>query len=158
MVRRPAHELQREVSLDAERDIRRAVRRDAPPTVFILMAHNLVGGALHPAAIARAEQSVDEDVVGLEHAVSFEFAAPVAVGMLQAKQPILRALDALGNVVEAEVHPAIARLSRLICGLRITGIRSHRSSLSVVLTDRLVERTRLPGRSPVANQNERSPA
>jgi hypothetical protein len=63
---------------------------------------------------------MDEDVVGLEHAVRFQLAAPVAVRMLQAEQAILRALYAFNNMLQAEIDPPKTRLRWLFYDLRIT--------------------------------------
>ena len=74
------------------------------------MAQNLVDRALHLAAIARTQQRVHEDVVGLQHRVGFQLAAPVAVRMLLPEQPVLGAFDAVDHLVQADVDPAKARL------------------------------------------------
>ena len=110
MVLRPAHQLQRQVRLHAQRDIRRPAGIDAPTAIFVLVSKNLVDRPLHAAAIARAQQHVHKDVVGLEHGVGFEFATPVALRMLQPEQPILGFLNAGNNVVEAKIQAAETRL------------------------------------------------
>src|SRR5882757_10189008 len=51
VVCRPTHQLQCQIGFDSKRDIRRAIRMDAPATVFILMTENLVDCAFHPATI-----------------------------------------------------------------------------------------------------------
>ena len=60
-----------------------------------------------------------EDVVGLQHAVRLQLAAPVSIGVLQAKQPALRAFNARADQIQAKVHPSKARLRWLIQALRI---------------------------------------
>ena len=112
-----AHAL--EIALDAVADVRWAARVVAPASVGVLVAENLVGGTLHPAVITAAEQRMHEDVVALEHGVCFELAAPVAIGMLLAQQPLGGAGDALSYAVKAEVDSAKARLNRLFSWLRI---------------------------------------
>src|ERR1700738_312138 len=114
MILRPAHQLQRKIRLHSQRDIRWAIRVDTPSAVLILMTENLVDRTLHPAAISRAPQGMDEDVVGLEHTVGFELTAPIAVGMLQIEQPVLGPLHAFDNVLEAKVDTPKARLHRLM--------------------------------------------
>jgi len=65
------------------------------------MAEDLVDRALHLARIAGAKQRVHEDVVGLKHAVCFEFAAPVAIFVLLAEEPVAGPPDPVGNVFQA---------------------------------------------------------
>ncbi len=85
-----AHELGREVALDGERDVAGTAGIDAPAAVFVLVAHHLGEGALEAAGIAALEQRVQKDVVGFEHGIGFELAAPVAVRMLL-REKVLRA-------------------------------------------------------------------
>ena len=88
-----AHELGGEVALDRKRDIARAAGIQAPATVVVLVAHHLCEGAPQAARVAGFEKGVEEDVVGLEHRVGFEFAAPIAVRMLAGEDVPRGALD-----------------------------------------------------------------
>src|SRR5258708_36533797 len=51
--------------------------------------------------------------MGVEHRVRFPVAAPVAMRMLQAQQPVRRLRDDFGYLAQADVHTAVARLRRL---------------------------------------------
>src|SRR5260370_41492507 len=119
MVRQPAHDLQCKVCLHAVADVRRTAGIEAPSTVFVLVPENLVDRALHLTRIARSKQGVHEDVIGLEHTVSFKFAAPVTVGMLLVKEPVARPRNPVRYTLEAKINPTKARLRRLFCSLRI---------------------------------------
>ena len=82
------------------------------------MTQNFIDRPLHAVAIARTQKHVQEDVVGLEHGVRFEFAAPVAVRMLQAEKPVLSLLDAVDHMVQAKIHSPETRLrGRFRCGV-----------------------------------------
>ena len=131
MIRRPAHQLQREISLHAIVDIRRAAGIETPSAVFILMAKNLIHRALHPARIARTQQRMHEDVVGLEHDICLELAAPVPIGMLLPQQPVLGASNAVDDMIESKIKSAEARLTSTgpdFCGLTLTLLPSNQDS------------------------------
>ena len=104
----PAHQLQRQIRLHAVVDERGAPGILAPSAVFLLVAQDLVDRALHLAAIARAQHRVHEDVVRLQHRIGLQLAAPVALRMLLAKQPVGGPRYALRDLVQPDVHPAIA--------------------------------------------------
>ncbi len=130
----PPHQLQRKVGLYRKRDVRRAAGIDSPPAIRILVSQNLINGALHLPAVARAEQRVHEDIVGLQHRVGFQFAAPVAIGMLQSQQPVRTATDRIGNAREAYVHASITRLHRR--RLRIPSKCTHQIGNSLLPQER----------------------
>ena len=88
-----AHELGGEVALDGERNVAGTAGINAPAAVVVLVAHHLSACAFEAAGIAGFEQSVEEDVVGLEHRVGLELAAPEALGMLLREQEFPRAED-----------------------------------------------------------------
>ena len=50
-------------------------------------------GALEPARIAALEQRVKKDVIGLEHRIGFELAAPVALWVLLGEKEVARLKD-----------------------------------------------------------------
>ena len=66
---------------------------EAPTAVFLLVAQNLSEGALHAFRIARVEQRVQEDVIGLQHRVGFELPAPITVGVLLREQILASAMQ-----------------------------------------------------------------
>src|SRR5579872_1588202 len=73
-----AGEFEAEVSLDRGADIRRSGFVDTPSAIIVLMANDPVGRLLKALGIAGAQQSVEQNVIGFEGSVGFEFAAPVA--------------------------------------------------------------------------------
>ena len=81
-------QFQSEIRFDRCADVRRAAGVDAPAAVFILMAQNPVRGLLKSFLISCAEQGVQQDVIGLESGIGFEFAAPVTVFVLFARREI----------------------------------------------------------------------
>ena len=83
------------------------------------MAQNLVDRALHLAAIAGTQQGVHEDVVGFKHGVGLELAAPIAVGVLLAEQPIAGSFDSRAHRLDAEVDSPKARLRGSFAGTRL---------------------------------------
>jgi hypothetical protein len=93
---------------------------DAPAAILILVAKDLVDGALHPATIAGAQQGVHKDIVRLEHAVGLKLSAPIAIGVLQIEQPVFSPLDSFSNMLQAQIHPPKTRLRHMACTLRIT--------------------------------------
>ena len=85
------------------------------------MQKNLVDRALHLAAVSRSEEGVHEDIVGLEHAICFEFPTPVSVGVLQSKQPAGRLLNTFRDVFQTDVDAAESWRCRPLPRLRIAG-------------------------------------
>ena len=81
------------VALDGEGDIAGAAGIDGPAAIGVLVAHDFCEGALEAAWIAAFEECVEEDVVGLEHGIGFEFAGPVAFRMLFGEEEVTRADD-----------------------------------------------------------------
>src|ERR1017187_8515410 len=86
---------------------------DAPPAILVLVPQYLVDRALHLAAVSSAQHRVYEDVVRLQHRVSLKLTTPIAIGMLQAEQPIGRPRNAIRNFTKADIHAAIAGLRGL---------------------------------------------
>ena len=93
MLRRESGELESEVRFHSGADVRRAALVDAPSAVFVLVAENPVAAFLETLLIAGSEQRVQQDVVGFERGVGFEFAAPVAIFVLLGEQIFLRGGD-----------------------------------------------------------------
>ena len=79
-------QLQAEVGFDRGADVRGTGGVDAPAAVFVLVAHDPVGGFLKAVGIAGAEQRVQQNVIGFERGIGFEFAAPVAFFVLLRKK------------------------------------------------------------------------
>ena len=101
-----SRQLQAEISLDRCADIRWAAVINPPAAVFILMAENVVGALLKALRIAGAKQRVQQNVVGLERGVGFEFAAPVAVLVLLGEKPIAAAsIAAATRLAKSSIFP-----------------------------------------------------
>src|SRR3954447_16835678 len=82
------HQLQAEIKPYRRADIRRPAVVNWPAAVFALMVKNVVGALLIALGITGAEQGVQQNIVGFESGIGFEFAAPVAVLVLPRKQTI----------------------------------------------------------------------
>ena len=78
---------------------------DQPPS-FVLIAKNLGQSALEPRLVAGPEEDVGEDVIRLEHRVSFEFAAPEARWVLLRKDEIARACSSDFHFSEFGINSA----------------------------------------------------
>ena len=61
---------------------------------------------MQTAGIAALKQRVQEDVIGFEHRVGFELAAPVALGMLLREQEVARLRDCVVNMSQIRVDAA----------------------------------------------------
>ena len=82
MVRLEACQLQPEVGLYRGRDVRWPGRINTPAAICVLVIENVTRRLLEPLRRARTEQGVQQDVVGFEGSVGFEFATPVALIVL----------------------------------------------------------------------------
>jgi len=60
------------------------------------MTENIVGAFLEALLIAGSEQDVQQDVIGFEGGIGFEFAAPVSVFVLLGEKPVAGAVDGGG--------------------------------------------------------------
>src|SRR6185503_1227224 len=92
-VRAVAGELEREVALDAGGKIsgRAVVQRPAP--VVALVPADVLGHSAPPFLVAGAEEVSEHQVLGVHGGVGFELRPPVAVRVLLAREPALRAFD-----------------------------------------------------------------
>jgi len=121
-----AHQLGRGVALDGERNIAWAAGIDAPTAVFVLVAHHLSERTLEPARIARFQERVQEDIVGLEHRVGFEFPAPITIRVLQGEQEVPRADDGRLNICQVRVQsPESGPPKTRRHGLRLPLLNTH---------------------------------
>src|SRR6185312_15372269 len=97
-------ELEPEIGLYRGADIRGAAVIDGPAAVLVLMAENLPRRLLKALFIARSQQRMQENVIGFEGGVGFEFAAPEAFRLLAGKKKSARAIHcgsyAAGDVVD----------------------------------------------------------
>jgi hypothetical protein len=66
------------------------------------MTQDVVGALLETFLIASSEQNVQQDVIGFESGIGFEFAAPVAVLVLLGEKPFARAVDG-GSYAAGEI-------------------------------------------------------
>ena len=100
-----AHQLGRGVALDREREVTRSAGIDAPTAVLVLVAHHLRERATKPARIAAFQKCVQEDVVGFEHRVGFEFPVPIAVWVLPREQVLAGADNGRLHIRQVRIHP-----------------------------------------------------
>ena len=63
------------------------------PAVFVLVTDDVVAALLETLLIAGSEKRVQQDVIGFQRGVGFEFAAPVAFIVLLGKQAAACAID-----------------------------------------------------------------
>ena len=74
------------------------------------MLNNPVGGLLEALGIAGAEQSVQQNVIGLERGVGFQFAAPVAILVLRGEKKLAGGAHGGGYTAGQTVDLAEAKL------------------------------------------------
>jgi hypothetical protein len=103
------HQLRRKVALDRERDVARTAGIDAPAAVFVLIAHHFSARAGEAAWVAALKQRVEKDVIGLEHRIAFELAAPVTFRMLLGEKKLARLMDSGPNVSQVCIHASELR-------------------------------------------------
>src|SRR5580658_6689201 len=80
------------------------------------MADNPVRSLAEALGVARTEESVEENVIGLEGGVGFEFAAPIAFVVLRGKEEFAGGTDGGGNTAEQAVDLA---KTKLWCGIQV---------------------------------------
>jgi len=93
MIRRESRQLQPEVSLHRSADVGRAGGIDAPATVLILVIENVASGLVKTLLAARAEQRVEQNVIGFEGGIGFEFSAPVTLFVLLREKIVASRID-----------------------------------------------------------------
>src|SRR5260221_6154161 len=74
------------------------------------MTKDVVGAFLEPLLVAGSEECVQQDVIGFEGAVGFEFAAPVAVFVLLGQKPVAGAVYGNGHTAGEVVNLSEAKL------------------------------------------------
>ena len=89
---------------------------DAPSAVFVLMLQNVARGLRHALRIARAQKHVQQDVIGFERGIGFQFAAPVAFFVLLGEQAVARAVDGGRHTADQIINLSEAQLRRRRCG------------------------------------------
>src|SRR5258708_34709529 len=94
------HQLHSEIGFYGGADVRRAAFINGPASIRILVTQDFGYRQFHAAAVARAQQSVDRDVIGFTRGISFQLAAPVTVGVLRGKQKLARGGHAPANPSE----------------------------------------------------------
>jgi hypothetical protein len=90
---RDAGEFEGEVGLDGRVDLGRAAVVDVPAAVLELERADVIDGFALPEEIDFTVPVVVGESIGDESAIDDEFAEPVAIGFLEAKQVILRSFD-----------------------------------------------------------------
>ena len=77
MIGRESRQLQPEVGLHRSADVGRTAGVNAPAAVFILVVQDVARGLVKAFLAARAQQGMQQDVIGFEGGVGFQFPAPV---------------------------------------------------------------------------------
>src|SRR5205085_2730921 len=88
-----ARELQRRVSLDCRREIRRPLEPDRPGAVVAPACEQLVRDLAVELGRSQPEEVVPEQVLGDHRRVRLELSDPPAVGMLELEQALSRTFD-----------------------------------------------------------------
>ena len=131
MIRRKPRELQPEVGLHRSADVRRTAGVVAPASIFILVVQNVPSGLVKAPLAARAEQRMQQDVIGFKGSIGFQFPAPVTLFVLLRKKIIARRVDGYRNPASqvinlSESHlrgPQRARIWRAGVGRRGRTVR-----------------------------------
>jgi hypothetical protein len=82
---------------------------------------------------------VEEDVIGFEHGISFEFATPVAIGMLLGKQVIARLKDRGFDFRQIRINAAKSRCRWSCFQLRRTHANSNASGSTAMDVELFME-------------------
>src|SRR5215469_2499600 len=104
MVRLVASKLQPEIRLHGGADIRGPAGIDAPAAIGVLVLQDVARGFFEALLVDRAQQGVQDHVVGFERGVGFELATPIAVVVLPGEQKaagcVGRSSDPAGYVID----------------------------------------------------------
>src|SRR5438067_575735 len=79
-------QLEPKVSLDRCADVRRSAFIDRPSTIFVLAIQDIPSRLLNTRGIARGQERVQQDVVGLERGIGAQFTAPISFLILNREQ------------------------------------------------------------------------
>src|SRR5208337_4041621 len=93
MIRRESRQFQPEVSLHRSADVGRAAGVIAPAAVFILVVQDVTRGLVKALLAARAEQRMEQNVIGFEGGVGFQFSAPVTLFVLLREKILAGRID-----------------------------------------------------------------
>ena len=94
--------LQGEVGLHRDADFRGAAGIVRPAAIGAFHFEKVVGGEADARIVRLSEEREQQDELGLEDGVAFEFADPVAVRALAGEQAVATALGSLGHVFQPE--------------------------------------------------------
>jgi hypothetical protein len=82
MIRSVSRQLQREIGFYRGANGRRPGRVSIPTTIFTLMLDNPVRRLAEALGVARPKQRMQQNVIGLERGIGFQFAAPISTFVL----------------------------------------------------------------------------
>ncbi len=80
---RMPREPESEVRLDGDAGVGRSTWKIAPASIGLLFAEDVIGALADRGIPQPTEDHLHQDELGFEDGVSFEFRAPVSVGLLQ---------------------------------------------------------------------------
>src|SRR5258708_29305812 len=105
-----SREFEAEVGFHRGADVGRAGGVNAPTAVLVLVLDDPVGGFLEAGGVAGPEQRVEENVVGFQRGVGFEFAAPVAIIVLRGEEELAGGTDRGTDSISQTLDLAKAKL------------------------------------------------
>ena len=93
VIRSESSQFQSEIRLHRSADVRGPGGVDAPASIFILVVQDVASRLVKAFLAARAEQRMQQDVIGFEGGVGFQFSAPVTLVMLLREKILARCID-----------------------------------------------------------------
>ena len=99
-----ARQLQSEIAFDRSADIGWAAEVDTPSAIFVLLLQNVARSFRHALRTAGAQKNVQDDVVGFERGIGFQFAAPVTIFVLLGKQAVAGAVNGRGHPADEIIN------------------------------------------------------
>ncbi len=93
MIGRESGQLQPEVGFHRSADVRRPAGIDAPAAVFILVVQDVRAALSKRSWLPVPSSSMQQDVIGLQAGIGFQFSAPVAIFVLLREKIFARRID-----------------------------------------------------------------
>ena len=93
MIRRESSQLQPEVGFHRSADVGWTAGVDAPTAICILVVQDVASGLVEAFLVARAEQRMEQDVIGFEGGIGFQFSAPVTLFVLLREKIVAGRID-----------------------------------------------------------------
>src|SRR5450631_717107 len=112
MIRGESSQLQPEVRFHRSADVGRPAGVDAPATVFILVIQDVASGLVKTGLVAGAEQRMEQDVIGFEGGIGFQFSAPVTLFVLLREEILARCIDSNCDPADQVVNLSKSHLRR----------------------------------------------